>query len=90
MNKVYIGNITFESTEEELEEFFEQYGEIVSLSLIRDRQSGRSKGFAFVEYETNEMADEAVKDNGQDFQGRNLVISIAHEKKSDSREHAES
>ena len=78
---IYVGNLTYEVSDSELEELFGQFGSIVSAKVIRDPQSGRSRGFGFVELETQEQAQAAVEElNGVDFKGRRLVVNKAREK----------
>ena len=70
MKKIYVGNLAYSTTEEELESFFAPYGTITHLKLVRDFATGKSKGFCFVEFETQEQAQAALATNGQEFQGR--------------------
>lgn len=79
MKKLYIGNLPFSATEEQLNEWFSQIGVTPSgVNLIRDRFTGQSRGFAFVEVTNDEDADRAVNSlNGQNFGGRNLVVNEA-------------
>ena len=81
--KLYVGNLPWKSTEEEITEHFGQFGEIKTVNIITDRESGRSRGFCFVEMEN---ADEAIeKLDGQDFQGRELKVNEAQEKERQPR-----
>ncbi len=76
--KLFVGNIAFTVTEQQLSELFSQYGEVVDLKLILDRATGRSKGIAFVEYSTEEMAQAAIEaTNGMEFEGRALNVNVA-------------
>ena len=76
--KLYVGNLSYSVTEGELEEHFAQIGTVVSAILITDRNTGRSKGFGFVEMETEELAEKAIAElNNKDLAGRNLNISEA-------------
>lgn len=76
--KLYVGNLAYEATEDELRELFGQAGGVVSTAIIRFRDTGRSKGFGFVEMETEEAAQKAIDTlNGQDHKGRKLVVSEA-------------
>ena len=79
MKKLYIGNLPFTATEEQLQEWFTQAGcNPSAINLIRDRFTGQSRGFAFVEIANDEEADRAVQSlNGQNFGGRNLVVNEA-------------
>lgn len=76
--KLYVGNLPWTVTEDELRALFAQHGEIVSAQIITDRESGRSRGFGFVEMEN---ADEALSVlNGKDFNGRALTVNEARER----------
>lgn len=76
--KLFVGSIAFSTTEQELQELFAQYGEIVELKLITDKMTGRSKGIAFVEFATEEQAQAALAAvNNVEFGGRTLFVSIA-------------
>jgi RNA recognition motif-containing protein len=76
MKKIYVGNLPFSATEEEIRELFSQYGTVTSVNLITDRDTGSPRGFAFVEMETG--ASEAIQalDNSE-LGGRNLRINEA-------------
>lgn len=77
-SKLYVGNLVYAVTEEELKEMFGQYGEVVECKLITDFRTGRSKGFAFVKFSTVEDATRAMEQlNDQDLQGRKLFIKVA-------------
>ena len=74
--KLYVGNLTYDVKEDDLVELFSQYGEVLSAQVIIDRDTNRSKGFAFVEMANG--ADEAIQALGdQDFRGRNLTVNEA-------------
>lgn len=76
--KLYVGNLLYEVTDEELKELFAQAGNVVSAAVIRYQDTGRSKGFGFVEMDTEESAQKAIDMfNGQDNKGRKLVVSEA-------------
>lgn len=76
--KLFVGNVAYSVTEEALSQYFGQFGTLVSVKLIMDRATGRSKGIAFVEYETEEMAQAAIEAaNGADLDGRALVVNVA-------------
>ncbi len=77
-NKLYVGNLSFHLTNDDLGEFFAQIGNVESAKIIEDRETGRSRGFGFVEMETEEDAAAAIEQlNGEDFDGRNLVVNAA-------------
>jgi RNA recognition motif-containing protein len=76
--KLYVGNLPYSVTNDELSQLFEKYGNIESSTVITDRFTGRSKGFGFVEFENAEDAKKAIDDmNGQEIQGRTLVVTEA-------------
>lgn len=73
-----MGNLLYEVTDEDLKNHFSTVGNVVSAAVIRFRDTGRSKGFGFVEMETEEAAQKAIDTfNGQDFKGRKMVVSQA-------------
>ncbi len=76
--KLYVGNLSFRTTGEELREAFSAVGTVESASVIEDRETGRSRGFGFVEMATPEEAAAAIEAfNGKDFGGRNLTVNEA-------------
>ncbi len=76
--KLYVGNLLYETTEEDLKQLFASAGNVVSATIIRYQDTGRSKGFGFVEMGTEEEAQKAIDTfNGQDNKGRKLVVSEA-------------
>ena len=81
-NKLFVGNMPYNANEEALKELFSQAGTVESVSIIIDRNSGRSKGFGFVEMSTEEEAKKAIEMlNEKDFEGRSLVVNIARPRK---------
>jgi RNA recognition motif-containing protein len=75
---IYVGNLAYNATDEELRAAFEAFGVVQSVKIVRDRDSGRSRGFAFVEMDDGEGAQNAVAQmNGKDLKGRNLVVNEA-------------
>jgi cold-inducible RNA-binding protein len=79
VKKLYVGNLPFNASEEQLQEWFRQVGVNPSaISLVRDRFTGQSRGFAFIEIANDEEANRAITSlNGQNFGGRNLVVNEA-------------
>ncbi|TVR61004.1 MAG: RNA-binding protein [Spirochaetaceae bacterium] len=76
--KLYVGNLSFQTEEHDLRELFSQYGEVVSLNIVSDRDTGRSRGFAFVELADADAARKAETAlNGHDFDGRQLKVNEA-------------
>jgi cold-inducible RNA-binding protein len=76
--KLYVGNLLYETSDDDLKDLFGQVGPVVSASVVRYHDSGRSKGFGFVEMENDDDAQKAVdQHNGQDYKGRKLVVSEA-------------
>ena len=85
--KLYIGNLNFDTTDEELEGAFSEFGEIVSAIVVKDRVSGRSRGFGFVEFTDDESAKNAKEAmNGKEISGRPLRVDEAREQRQDRRD----
>ena len=77
-NKLYVGNLPYSMTSDGLREAFAQFGEITDAKVITHRDSGRSKGFGFVEFASEESATAAIEAmHGQEVQGRKLVVNVA-------------
>jgi len=81
--KLYVGNLSYDTTEDGLRQLFGQFGEIESVVVITDRISGRSKGFGFVEYKEDADAEKALGLDGQEFDGRELKVSEARPMRSE-------
>ncbi len=78
MTKLYVGNLPYSYTEDNLRTLFADYGNVNSATIIIDRNSGRSKGFGFVELEDSSAAETAISElNGKDVDGRNIVVNEA-------------
>ena len=77
MNKIYVGNLPFQVTDQELDARFQEYGQIKEVTLIRDRYTNECKGFGFITYVDAESAKQALAADGEDFKGRAMKISIA-------------
>lgn len=76
--RLFVGGIPYRTTEEALQEAFAQAGTVVSARIIKERETGRSKGFGFIEMETEEAAQAAIDMwNGKEFDGRELIVNIA-------------
>ena len=76
--KLYVGNLPFSATDQSLVDLFSQCGTVDSANLIMDRDSGRSKGFGFVEMSTDDEAQAAIEMyDGKDFDGRKLTVNVA-------------
>jgi RNA recognition motif-containing protein len=76
--KLYVGNLNFKTTGEDLQELFGQVGTVESASVVMDRDTGRSRGFGFVEMSSNEEGQKAIEQfNGKEFNGRNLSVNEA-------------
>jgi RNA recognition motif-containing protein len=81
MNEIYVGNIAYGVTEQDLRDFFGEFGSIKAVKLIKDAQTGQSKGFAFIQYNTQAEAENAAKmGNSKPMQGRNLKVNMARPK----------
>ena len=77
-NKIYVGSLSFDTTEDSLKDLFSQAGTVSSVSIIMDKFSGRSKGFAFVEMASDEEAKKAIEMfNGKELDGRNIMVDEA-------------
>jgi RNA recognition motif-containing protein len=75
---IYVGNLSYEVTEEDLKQAFETFGEVDTVKIIKDNYTGRSKGFGFVEMADNAKAQTAIEGlNGKDLKGRNLNVNEA-------------
>jgi cold-inducible RNA-binding protein len=85
--KLYIGNLNFDTTDAELEQAFAEFGEVVSAVVVKDRVSGRSRGFGFVEYADEASAKKAQDAmNGKDIGGRPLRVDEAREQRRERRD----
>lgn len=79
---IYTGNIPYSLSDEELKDLFEQFGKVKGIKIIKDKFSGRSKGFGFIEMETDEEEEAAIRElNRHIIMGRNLVVAKAHSEK---------
>jgi RNA recognition motif-containing protein len=82
---IYVGNLHFNVSEDELRKAFEEYGEVSSVKIITDKYSGRSKGFGFVEMQNDKEAKEAIDNlNGTEIKGRSVNVNQAREKENNS------
>jgi RNA recognition motif-containing protein len=83
---IFVGSLPFQLEEADLRELFEAYGEVSTVKLISDRETGRSKGFGFVEMPDSESAQKAITGlNGADVKGRSIAVSQAEDKKPSDR-----
>ncbi len=77
-NRLFVGNLSYQTMQQDLEEYFSQAGAVTSVNLMLDKVTGKSRGFAFVEFATPEEATRAVEQfHGKEFQGRALTVNIA-------------
>lgn len=75
---IYVGNLPFSTTDTDLEDLFSQFGQISRAAIITDRETGRSRGFGFVEMENDEEGKKAIEElNEKDFEGRQLTVNEA-------------
>lgn len=80
-NKLFVGNLSYNLTETNLEELFAESGKVVSVAIPTDRESGRKRGFAFVEMSTQAEAEAAIESlNGKDVDGRQIVVNTSKPK----------
>jgi RNA recognition motif-containing protein len=78
VTNIYVGNLSFKATEEDLRQAFAQYGEVAAVNLVKDRETGRSRGFAFVEMPDGEQAKQAIEHlNLADIAGRRVTVNEA-------------
>jgi RNA recognition motif-containing protein len=78
MKNIFVSNLPFKMEEDQLKDIFEKFGEVSTVKIIKDRDTGRSKGFGFVEMTDDTDASEAIEDlNGSDVQGRAIVVNEA-------------
>lgn len=78
---MYVSNLSFHTGEDDLKKLFEQFGAVSSAKIIADRETGRSRGFAFVEMDSDDEAKEAIKGlNNKEIEGRAMSVSVAREK----------
>jgi len=83
---IYVGNLSYQVTEDDLKSAFEAFGEVDSAKIITDRYTGNSKGFGFVEMQKDEEAEAAMEAlNGQEMKGREIVVNKARPKNDDRR-----
>jgi RNA recognition motif-containing protein len=76
--KLYVGNLSFQTSSEDLQNLFSQAGSVESASVVEDRETGRSRGFGFVEMASKEEGEAAISQfNGKEFNGRNLTVNEA-------------
>ena len=81
--RIYVGNLSYSATEEKVRQTFSEFGEVTSVRMINDRETGRFRGFAFVEMATPEAKEAAIKGlDGQEVDGRQLRVNEAQEKPS--------
>src|ERR1039457_4015429 len=77
-NRLFVGNLSYQTMQDDLQEYFSQAGVVTSVNLMLDKVTGKSRGFAFVEYATGEEYNKAVEQfRGREFQGRALTLNIA-------------
>jgi RNA recognition motif-containing protein len=78
---VYVGNLSYKVRENDLKEVMEDYGTVDSVKIIKDRDTGRSKGFAFIEMANDDEAQRAIEElNGAEYEGRTMVVKEARPK----------
>ena len=78
--KIYVGNLPYSTSEDDLKEFFGECGEVEDVKIIMDRETGRSKGFGFVTFDSNDAVTASLEKNNTELDGRSLRINIAKEK----------
>ena len=89
VTKIFVGRLSYDTTEATLTELFAQYGEVASVAVIMDRSTNQSKGFAFVEMNDLKAAQTAIKElDGKDVDGRTIVVNAAKEREDKPRNNA--
>lgn len=82
MSRLFVGNLLYEVTEPDLEELFSQVGEVKEVKIIRFKDTGKSRGFAFVEMRERSQAEKAIEAfDGKDFRGRKMIVAKARPRK---------
>ncbi len=77
-NRLFVGNLSYQTMDNDLQEYFSQAGVVTSVNIMLDKMTGRSRGFAFVEFANAEEAKKAIEQfNNKDFQGRALTVNVA-------------
>lgn len=76
-NKIYVGNLSYSVSEQDLRQLFEESGNISEVAIPQDRETGRARGFAFVTFESQDAAQKAVTLNGKEFLGRSIKVNMA-------------
>lgn len=85
--KIFVGNLSFQVTDFDLEDLFKQYGEVTSAKVVTDRMTGRSRGFGFVEMSAEDTAQQAVEAlNGSEVKGRPINVSFARNQEGEDKE----
>ena len=80
-NRLFVGNLSYQTAENDLQDYFAQAGAVTSVNLMMDKMTGKSRGFAFVEFATPEEANKAVEQfHNKEFQGRALTVNVAKPK----------
>lgn len=80
--RLYIGNLSYSTSEQELRREFEKCGTVMDAKIISDRESGRSRGFGFIEFSTDQEAEQAIQElNGLSLMGRSIVVKVAEDKR---------
>ena len=77
-NRLFVGNLSYQTMENDLQDYFSQAGVVTSVNLMLDKVTGKSRGFAFIEFATPEEANKAVEQfHNKEFQGRSLTVNVA-------------
>lgn len=84
--RIYAGNLSYEATEDDLRQAFSAFGEVVSVNIVKDKYSGRSKGFGFIEMSSDEQGQAAIDGLKEtELKGRKLNVNTANERSKDNR-----
>ncbi len=83
MARIYVGNLNYRTDEQSLRDTFGEFGEVTDVHIVTDRETGRSRGFAFVEMPDDSEANKAIEElNGKDVEGRSLTVNVARPRES--------
>ncbi len=78
-NKIYVGNLSYDVTSDDLQDLFGEYGGLADVKLITDRETGRSKGFAFITFESDQGVQASLAADGTELKGRKMRVNVARE-----------
>lgn len=86
LNKIFVGNLSYTATPADLEDAFRDFGNIQNVNIVKDRATGKSRGFGFVTFATEDEAKQALTMDGRDVQGRKVRVNLARDKQQEERQ----